>query len=242
MNYRWSEDRITCGGIQARRIVPESPRGLIIWYHGWSSAADGQLTRARIWAAAQWEVIVPDVPRHDDRGVIDYDAVESYPLFWETILDQIEESPLWIDYAASRGYRSIVTAGHSMGGCTALGVAAKTPAVCAVIAMNGSGHWPLTHLFMQARFGMSYRLADDLAARMEAVSPHAHIAAMTSQRIHLLHGVHDTTVDARADQVFADRLKAQGGTVIWQSVRDVGHAVTTGMMDDAVAALSKHKD
>ncbi len=237
MQYSWEEGGIVRTGVTALRVVPTAPQGLIVWYHGWSATATGQLTRARIWAAAGWEVIVPSVPYHDDRGAIDYEAADSYPLFWEAILRQVGEAAIWTDYAAERGYDAVITAGHSLGGCTALGVAAHTPAVRAVVAMNGSGHWPLTHLFMQARFGVRYDLAPELSREMETMSPHHCVDNMTSQRIHLMHGVHDTTVDARANKAFADRLQGRGGTVLWQSVRDVGHAVTTGMMDDALPTL-----
>lgn len=238
MRFCREEDRITVEGITALRVTPAEPQGLVVWYHGWSSAAAGQLTRARIWADAGREVIIPSVPYHDDRGAIDYEAADSYPLFWETVLMQVAEAGIWAEYATRRGYDGFVAAGHSLGGCSALGVAAHTSAVRAVIAMNGSGHWPLTHLFMQARFGMRYDLAPDLARRLETLSPHTAAERLAGMPIHLLHGAHDTTVDARADRVFADRVEAAGGNVIRQTVPEAGHAVTTSMMDDAVATLT----
>ena len=238
MRFSREVDRFTAGRITALRVTPDDPQGLIVWYHGWSSAAAGQLTRARIWADAGWEVIIPSVPYHDDRGTIDYEASSSYPLFWETVLRQVTEARIWTEYAAQRGYDGFVTAGHSLGGCTALGVAAHTDAVRAVIAINGSGHWPLTHLFMQARFGVRYELAPDLAQRLETLSPHTAAKRLAGLPVRLVHGVHDTTVDARADRTFADLVREAGGKVIWQDVPEAGHAVTTSMMDDAVTTLS----
>ena len=230
------EDIFSREDIKVHCVRPENPRGLMIWYHGWSSRADGQLSRARVYAHAGWEVLVPEMIHHDSRGQVDYEAPASYPYFWQTILQNIRETAHWIDYARKQGYTHIVANGHSMGGYTALGVAAHYPEISAAVAMNGSGHWPLSHLFMEARFAMRYRLEDQLWLEMNDYSPH-HAAQLPP--LLLLHGEIDPTVDPRADQQFAAIAQSKGVPVVYESTPLLGHYGTTKMLDRSIEWLTE---
>lgn len=224
-------------GIRGLVLAPEEPRGLLVWYHGWSSAQERQHLRAYAFARAGWEVVIPAAVWHDDRGSVNYDAPDSYPKFWKTILQNIKEAPIWLAYGAERGFSQVVATGHSMGGFTALGAAANVPGFAGVIAMNGSGHWPLSHLYFQARFMQLFDLEADLAARVEAASPHNRLEALRDIPIRIMHGALDPSVDPRADQVFVPQAKAAGVPVTAVEIPHLGHYVTTGMLLEAVAWL-----
>lgn len=230
---------ITRQGIDALRYTPVNPRGLVIWYHGWSSKMAGQELRALAFANAGWEVIVPAAIYHDNRGEIDYEDPKSYPLFWKTLFQNVRESDIWMDYARENGYKLIVSSGHSMGGFSALGVAAQQKAVSGVVAINGSGHWPLSHLFFQARFGQMYPLAAEINKAVEEMSPHMHAQALKKKPFYLIHGAADNSVDPRADVEFATILQDAGADVKTEFIDDLGHFVTTGMLVSATDWLGK---
>ena len=235
------EKILTCQGIHVYQVLPENPDGLMIWYHGWSSRADGQLSRARVYAHAGWQVLIPEMIHHDSRGKIDYDAPESYPYFWQTILQNIRETANWIHYAQEQGHSHIVVNGHSMGGYTALGAAAHYPEIKAAVAINGSGHWPLSHLFMEARFAMRCHLEEHLWQEINAFSPHQ---ARQLPPLLLLHGEIDPSVDPRANQQFAHLMQARGFHIDYESTPLLGHYVTTSMLDrsiDWLANIRKNK-
>ena len=199
----------------------------------------GQELRALAFANVGWEVIVPAAMYHDNRGEIDYEDPKSYPLFWKTLFQNVRESDIWMDYAREKGYKLIVSSGHSMGGFSALGVAARQKAVSGAVAINGSGHWPLSHLFFQARFGQLYTRADEINNDVEELSPHIHAQTLKEKPLYLIHGAVDKSVDPRADAAFATILQDAGADVKTELVEDLGHFVTTGMLVSATDWLGK---
>ena len=59
-----------------------------------------------------------------------------------------------------------------MGGLSVLGIAASHSAhLRGIVSFNGSGDWELSHLFMQARFGISFGRNWTLYEELEKRNP-----------------------------------------------------------------------
>ncbi len=235
--FRITESIFNWQDLRVVSMKPAEPRGLVIWYHGWSSVQDEQFLRAAAFALAGWETIIPAQIYHDNRGILDYEAQDSYTCFWETILQNIEEAPIWLAYAEEQGYERVIASGHSMGGFTALGVTANIPGFSGAISLNGSGNWPLSHIFMQARFGTELNMDVQLERAIIAASPHQYVRNLPNVPLLLLHGDIDPTVDPRGGGSFADTAQAFGCDVYYERIPDLGHYVTTGMIDIALEWL-----
>ena len=125
-----------------------------------------------------------------------------------------------------------------MGGMSVLGIAARYPhLVKSVISFNGSGDWLLSHLFMQARFGLSAGRDWPLYDVLEKEQPMSHIEEMKSIHIFMTNGECDISVDPRAQAHFFETLQAAGGHAARITYPRLGHFVTTNMLDDALKWL-----
>ena len=236
-------EKVYCGDIPVHIIHPAREEGkALLLYHGWSSRAEFQTTKAAIFALHGFTVFVADAMHHGERDALtDYYAAEDYPIFWQTILQNIKEYPKLLNFLKEKGYEKPVLAGHSMGGMSVLGIAAAYPdTMKSVISFNGSGDWLLSHLFMQARFGLAvtrdWPLYDVLAEKQ----PISHVEEMKELPIFMTNGEADISVDPRAQAHFYETLRQVGGHVTRVTYPRLGHFVTTNMIDDALKWLRNH--
>lgn len=217
--------------------------GPAIFYHGWSSRAEYQLSKAAVLAANGYTVYLPDAINHGLRDrLCDYYKVEDYQIFWKTIFQNVDEFPELLEFIRGRESGKPVILGHSMGGMTVLGIASRYgDDLKAVVSFNGSGDWLLTHLFIQARFGVYMKPDWEMYTEIENRSPLAHNKDMTGIPIFLTNGESDTSIDPRAQAHFYETLKAAGGHAQHITYPLLGHFVTTNMLDDAMAWLDSLK-
>lgn len=213
----------------------------ILFYHGWSSEAKRQIHRAAILALHGYTVYVPDALHHGERGALsDYYQVEAYPLFWKTIFQNMEEFPLLQQEIRQAGFGKPLIMGHSMGALSVLGMAgAYRENIKGVISVNGSGDWLLSHLFMQARFGIDAGRNWPLYEKVENASPIRHVDIFANLPLLLLHGESDVTMDPRADEHFYRVLREKSKTVRQITYPKLGHFVTTNMMEDAIQFMNQ---
>lgn len=224
------------GGIPVHRILPEGKGRKIpvFLYHGWSSTALQQHTRGMILAWAGYEVWMPESIHHGSRGKVDYYAPASYNIFWETIFQNIKEFSVLAEEAQKRGLACPWVMGHSMGGMTVLGIGSSCARrIRGIVSMNGSGSWLLTHLFLQARFGMAVPRSWPLYDTIEARNPSAHTKEMENLPVLLLNGESDPSIDIRAQKNFYEILRKTDRQADMITYPGLGHFVTTNMMDDA---------
>ncbi len=232
------------GRIPVHIIHPVKEEGkALLLYHGWSSCAAFQTSKAALFALHGYTVFVADAMHHGEREALsDYYAPADYNIFWETILQNVEEFPQLLNFLKEKGYEKPILAGHSMGGMSVLGIAAAYPdAMKSVISFNGSGDWLLTHLFMQARFGLAVGRDWSLYGTLEKQQPLAHVEEMKHLPIFMTNGDADISVDPRAQAHFFETLKAHGGQVERITYPRLGHFVTTNMIDDALKWLGEKK-
>lgn len=230
-------EKVYVGQIPLRIVHPLRDEGkAVILYHGWSSRGVYQLTKAGILALEGYTVFIPDAIHHGERDALaDYYQVEDYGVFWHTIFQNIEEYPAILDFVKSKGYEKPYIMGHSMGGMTVLGIGAAYPETMkGIVSFNGSGDWLLTHLFMQARFGMAVARNWSLYTALEEKTPLSHVEDLKNIPIFLTNGESDISVDPRAQAHFFTVLQQSGGHVSRIVYPQLGHFVTTNMMDDAM--------
>lgn len=215
----------------------------IIFYHGWSSSGEKQMTRAAWLALHGYTVYLPEAIYHGTRNPLaDYFSVSVYSLFWETIFQNMKEFSLFLDLLHHDGYDKPIIMGHSMGGFSALGIgSAYGKQVKAIVSMNGSGDWLLSHLFMQARFAVDAGPHWPFYEKIANASPMKHIKELAKMPILLLNGESDITVDSRAQAHFYDTLRKESNQVYQVTYPRLGHFVTTNMMDQAVEWLENIK-
>lgn len=216
---------------------------VVIFYHGWSSRSSLQVSRAIILAAYGFRVLIPEAVNHGERGELsDYYAPSSYDKFWETIIQNVSEFPVMKKMADNYSSRPPFVMGHSMGGITVNGIGSMWGRdVKGVISMNGSGDWGLTHIFLEARFGADLNNFWHLKKKVEELSPALHMENAKDTAYLFLNGEADTSVDPRAQEGFAEKLKKAGADIRSVTYKGLGHFVTTNMMDEAVSWMI-HKD
>ena len=76
----------------------EKAKGVVLFYHGWSSQKEFQSVRGRILASYGYDVVIPDAVNHGCRGTLDYESKIVYPDFWQTIFQNMTEVPLMLEY------------------------------------------------------------------------------------------------------------------------------------------------
>ena len=228
------------GDIPVRIVHPIRDEGkALILYHGWSRRGEYQTTEAAVFALHGYTVFVPDAIHHGEREALaDYYQIEDYRIFWDTIRQNVREYEKLHAFVREKGYGTPIIAGHSMGGMSVLGIAARYPQlVRSVISFNGSGHWILSHLFMQARFGISLGRNWPLYDVLEKEQPLSHIEEIRSTPLFMTNGESDISVDPRAQAHFFEALETAGGDVTRITYPRLGHFVTTNMLDDALKWL-----
>lgn len=119
----------------------------VILYHGWSSNKENQKFRGSILASLGYQVIIPDSIYHGKRNPINYNEKNNIAIyFWETVLNNIDESEYIIDELINK-YNgdpdNIGVTGHSMGGFSSAGIFTHNKKVKTAIPLNGSFNWEM---------------------------------------------------------------------------------------------------
>ncbi|WP_288823297.1 alpha/beta fold hydrolase [uncultured Megasphaera sp.] len=221
----------------------QRPKGVILFYHGWSSNKENQLVRARLLAAYGYDVIIPDAVNHGERGTLDYDSPRLYGSFWKTIFQSYREVTLWLKYIIHWNRRvPKIVMGHSMGAITALGIMTFYDEFCAAVAINGTGWWEeadrhfhedlnIPPLRTQHALDMNFRVTD----------PYRHMHLLKGRAILALNGADDKTVNPLSQQGYMQVLATHEEVrSLYKTYDGVGHVVTTNMMGDALEWLDKN--
>ena len=238
-------EKIRVGHIPVTVVHPiEDTGNPVILYHGWSSQADFQYSKAAIFAVNGYTVYIPEAQSHGERGALDdYYKVEDYPIFWNTIFQNMEEFPLLADCIREDYDEKPFILGHSMGGMSGLGIGSiYGDRLKGIVSFNGSGDWLLTHLFIQARFGLYVPKDWDMYDEIEKKSPINHAEDMKNIPSFMTNGESDISIDPRAQAHFFSVMQQAGGKVTRITYPLLGHFVTTNMLDDAMKWMERVKE
>lgn len=226
--------QITCG---------DAPKGVVLFYHGWTSTKEYQSVRGHILAAYGYDVLIPESINHGERGTIEYNNPRAYGEFWQTIFQNLQEAPVLLGYIKKwRPEKPLAVMGHSMGAITAMGVMTHFKEFRTVVAMNGSGWWDESERRFRAAFHLDKpRSAMALGMQIRAFDPYVYTEKLAGRSVLALNGGDDTVVDNKAQEMYMDKLAADENIESkFMTYEGLGHFVTTNMMGEAVAWLDEH--
>ncbi len=226
--------QISCG---------DMPKGVVLFYHGWSSAKEYQSVRGHLLAAYGYDVLIPDAVNHGERGTVDYEDKRSYAAFWQTIFQNIREVPELLQHIRTwRPHVPLAVMGHSMGAFTALGVMTHYDVFRTAVSMNGSGWWEESDRRFRASLHLEApRHARVLAMQFAAMDPYGYISRLAGRSILSLNGGADDVVDANAQALYMEQVARNDRIESASQTYDgLGHFVTTNMMGDAIDWLDRH--
>ncbi|MDE1548258.1 alpha/beta fold hydrolase [Jeotgalibaca caeni] len=132
----------TLGTIPLLEVVPKEKRNqtlpLIIYYHGWQSAKELNLTQARHLAHEGFRVILPDAANHGERK----QPISKIPslTFWQSIHTNLMEFGYILHHFQKMGLAGdeIGVGGISMGGITTCALLTHHPEIKAAACVMGS--------------------------------------------------------------------------------------------------------
>lgn len=132
----------TLGTIPLLEVVPEAKRNqplpLLVYYHGWQSAKELNLTQARSLAREGFRVLLPDAANHGERK----QAVSKVPslTFWQSIHTNLMEFSYIVQHFQKLRLagEEIAVGGTSMGGLTTCALLTHHPEIKAAACVMGS--------------------------------------------------------------------------------------------------------
>lgn len=226
--------QITCGA---------EPKGVVLFYHGWTSTKEYQSVRGHLLAAYGYDVLIPEAVNHGERGVINYEGDKAYGAFWQTIFQNMQEVPTLLEYIQKwRPDMPLAVMGHSMGGLTALGVLTNYKDFQTGVSLNGSGWWEESERRFRADFKLSeLRNKRLVAMQFRTMDPYNQTERLEGRSILALSGGDDRVVNNKAQELYMDKLAADDAIESkFMTYEGLGHFVTTNMMGDAIDWLQTH--
>ena len=219
----------------------------IIFYHGWSSNKESQKFRGFILASLGYQVIIPDAINHGERGIIDYNNPDIMAeCFWKTTLNNIKESRDIIDISIDLydvDPDNIVVMGHSMGGFTAAGAITHDKRIKTSIILNGSFNWEKSNEVFLEQLGKDITVKEE--DEIIRLDPMNNLDRLIDRPILMINGGSDGVVPIEAQKIFYDKIKElykDGSKIKLIKHINVGHFVTTNMMEDAGSWLKENLD
>ena len=185
----------------------------VLFLHGWRSHRQHMLKNYLSWLARRYTVLAFDHPGHGEspRGPVTLGDLER------------EDAQAALAILHQRGYHRVGVMGVSMGGTTAIGLAAESPDVKAVVSEGTYAHmgdlargyftshgYPFPALLAQAT---DWALALRAGRNLDAACAERQIARLAPRPIFLIHGTNDHVVSADdARELFA---AARGPKELW---------------------------
>ncbi len=239
------EDRITIGKIPVILFRPKEAGELlptIILYHGWSSNKEFQRMRGFILSSVGYQVAIPDAIYHGERNpLLSYDIDNATRYFWNTILNNIEESQsiieeLILKYRADPNRIGVI--GNSMGGFTAAGIFTHNSNIKALVVFNGSCGWEN----FNKRFKESYEISEayelkEIEEKVSKLNPQNNLNLLIDRPILILHGNSDNVVPIESQRIFYNKIKPMYNyrdRIKFLEYPNLNHFVTTNMMEESI--------
>lgn len=244
------EEQVIIKEIPCIILKPRNQNGklaTIIFYHGWSSNKERQKFRGFILASLGYQVIIPDSIHHGERNPIAYDDVDNMSkYFWETILNNIKESKDIIGASIDiydMDPENIAVMGHSMGSFTAAGVFTHDKRIKTSIILNGSCNWKMSNEIFLEQLGKNITVEEE--EEIIRLDPMNNLDKVIDRPILMLNGGSDEVVPMEPQKIFYDKIKdsyKDGSKIKFIKYTNIGHFVTTSMMEDTAKWLDVNID
>lgn len=242
------EKKIAIGDIPALLLRPKNDEKMyktVVFYHGWSSSKESQKIRGLILAMFGYQVLIPDSIYHGERNPIDYDS-DNGELFWDTVLNTIEEFDLIresIVHKYNGDKDNITVMGHSMGGFISAGIFTHNKDVKSVITLNGSFAWDyFNSIFKEENNLKMTEKQIEQEVIINKLDPIKNLEKLKDRPILMVHGGSDTVVSVECQRLFLrtiEPLNEDKRKVRLIKHPNLGHFVTTNMMEDSIRWLKE---
>ncbi|MFA7412725.1 MAG: prolyl oligopeptidase family serine peptidase, partial [Tissierellaceae bacterium] len=134
--------------------------------------------------------------------------------------------------------------GHSMGGFTVAGIFAHNQRLKAAVALNGAFAWHHANEILKAQ--MEILMTEELRSvegKLMGMDPMKHLASLIDRPILMLNGASDTVVSPESQKLFFKEIRplyGDKGRIKLIEYPNLGHFVTTNMMEDSIRWLKEH--
>jgi Dipeptidyl aminopeptidases/acylaminoacyl-peptidases len=229
--------------IPCLQVMPSvKPKGTILLYHGWVSNIHDYCFFASLIASWGYQVIVPELPLHGERGTLDYfDKAVLQQYFWKVVIQSVQEAELLVS-EMSETDDPIGIVGHSTGGFIAAGLYSKNPRLQAAIVINGSCAWVNAEALFRKNDGRSPMTSIERRF-LEEHDPMSHLNHENSRGLLLLHGTVDATIPIDSQRYFMKRMsqyQVPSDSMQFVEYSNVNHQITLAMLEKSKQWLENH--
>jgi dienelactone hydrolase len=207
-------ERLMLAGIPAMHVRANTlsgPAPTVLLYCGWSGTKESEIFTAEILALDGLRVIIPELPRHGERGpALDHFSPEGWARFWEILFQAVDEAGPVLEAAVAAGLADPARtglAGISAGGMVALGAMARLPRVRATAALISCPAFEYLEEVSASGRGEG-PMPEDLRSRIRAYDPVLHLAQIAPRPLLLMNGTADTTLPFECVRRFAADAEA----------------------------------
>lgn len=233
------------GTIPLLEVVPSEQRNdllpLVVYYHGWQSSKELNVTQARYLAQQGFRVLLPDAINHGERK----QPVSKIPslTFWQSIQTNLFEFSFIIDHFQKSGLVGDVigVGGTSMGGITTCALLTHHPEIKAAACLMGSPKLAAykDRIVKHAKELNRYLPQDyhELLNWIPNYDLSLHPETLDGRSLFIWHGKQDLIVPYQDMADFADEHKDL--TNLYFTDEDEGHLVKTDTMREVTTFFVK---
>jgi uncharacterized protein len=232
--------------LHLKPIYLEEPFGTVFLYHGWGATKEITSFYGSVLAHYGYQVIIPEIIYHGDRGSLNYSSAEvRQEKFWEIIIQSVDEfKTLFKELFQSLNINAekVAIIGNSMGGFIASGIFANNPSIKSLIVTNSSCAWEnAEHLFRKIE--SRPQAIDEELKEIRKYDPISKINLMYPRNILLLHGSNDQFIPIETQEFFynhiKDLYKDLPQNIRFKKYPRLNHYVILGMLQEIIEWLAK---
>ena len=221
-------------GVPSLLIHPAgTPRATILLYHGLGSNVEKYSFFATVISHWGFKVVVPEIPHHGVRGMLNYaDPKEVQQHFFRIVQQGIKEAEA-IAAELTKENENLSVIGHSLGGFIASGTFSKVSGIQSAIVINSSCAWTKFEELFREKSGLPPMTEQEKTA-LQSLDPLKNVKLGERKRLLLLHGKEDTTVPIDSQRYFMSEMANVPGEYL-QLVEysGVNHLITLGMLEQS---------
>ncbi len=239
---------IELAGIPCLWVKPNNNEiaATVILYHGWSSYKEYLQFFASTISQYGYQVILPDLLHHGERGILNYaDVNVQITNFWPIITQTVVESKDLIDSVVktcNADINKLAVIGESLGGFSAAGVFAHNTFIKCLVNLNGSCAWEKAEEVFGNVLGMPPKKED--LSLIRKYDPILHKDKLNLRPMLLIHGTPDTVVPIESQKYFYNQILPIYGEsnedLKFVEISRLNHYITINMTEDTVNWLDKY--
>lgn len=214
-----------------------SINGTIVLYHGYASSKDRLQILGEIFAMKGYEVYIPDLPRHGERGqLIAYDPASRITNFWPVILEAVNEGRAFLQEIVEHSkdpIQNLFLIGESMGGFIVPAICSQSDYVSGAISINGSCSWVESEKIfrdMDGRLPLTVQETQKLSLENPLETFQNELKPLL-----IIHGISDQFVPIEGQDHFFSTMKEKytnpSSMITYMRLPNINHTISYGMIE-----------